>query len=40
MVVMADHYRELVDPAPWKALDAYRVYWSGGYLNEYLVFYE
>lgn len=39
MVVMADHY-EPVDPAPWKALDAYRVYWSGGYLNEYLVFYE
>ena len=38
-VVMADHY-EPVDPAPWKALDAYRVYWSGGYLNEYLVFYE
>ena len=38
-VVMADHY-EPVDPAPWKALDAYQVYWSGGYLNEYLVFYE
>ena len=38
-VVMADYY-EPVDPAPWKALDAYRVYWSGGYLNEYRVFYE
>ena len=38
-VVMAYHYKP-VDPAPWKALDAYRVYWRDSYLNVYLVFYE
>lgn len=38
-VVFADHY-EPVDPAPWQANEAYRLYWSGGYLDKYLLCYE
>lgn len=37
--VLADHY-EPWDPAPWGAREAYRLYWSTGYLNQYLLCYE
>ncbi len=35
-VVFADHY-EQVDPSPWRANEAYRLYWSGGYMDRYLL---
>ena len=38
-VVFAEHY-EPVDPAPWQANEAYRLYWSSGYLDKYLLCYE
>lgn len=38
-VVLADHY-EQVDASPWRANEAYRLYWSGGYIDRYLVCYE
>lgn len=38
-VVLADHY-EPWDPAPWRAKEAYRLYWSTEYLNQYLLCYE
>lgn len=38
-VVFADHY-EPVDAAPWQASEAYRLYWSGGYTDRYLLCYK
>ena len=38
-VVLADHY-EQVDASPWRANEAYHLYWSGGYIDRYLVCYE
>lgn len=38
-VVLEDHY-EPSDPAPWSAQEAYRLYFSSGYLNRYLLCYE
>ena len=38
-VVFAEHY-DPVDPAPWQANEAYRLYWSSGYLDKYLLCYE
>ncbi len=38
-VVLQDHY-EPVGAAPWRAQEAYRLYWSDGYLNKYLLCYE
>lgn len=38
-VVLADHY-EQVDASSWRANDAYRLYWSGGYIDRYLLCYE
>lgn len=37
-VVLADHY-EPSDPKPWGAEEAYRLYWSGGCLDKYLLCY-
>ncbi len=37
--VLADHY-EPWDPAPWRAQEAYRLNWSTGYLDQYLLCYE
>ena len=39
VVVLADHY-EPSDPEPWGAQAAYRLYFSDGYLNHYLLCYE
>lgn len=39
VVVLADHY-EPSDPVPWGAQAAYRLYFSDGYLNHYLLCYE
>lgn len=38
-VVFADHY-DPVDEEPWQAKEAYRLYWSGGYIDRYLLCYE
>lgn len=38
-LLLADHY-DAIDAAPWQAQEAYRVYWSDGYLNKYLLCYE
>ncbi len=38
-VVFVDHY-EKTDPSPWLADDAYKLCWSDGYLNQYLLCYE
>lgn len=38
-VLLEDHY-DAIDAAPWQAQEAYRVYWSGSYLNKYLLCYE
>ena len=38
-VVLDDHY-EQIDASPWRANEAYRLYWSGGYIDRYLVCYE
>ncbi len=38
-VVFAEHY-ESSDPSPWRAREAYRLYWSDGYQNRYLLCYE
>ena len=38
-VVLADHY-EQVDALTWRANEAFRLYWSGGYLDHYLLCYE
>ena len=38
-VVFAEHY-DPVDPAPWRANEAYQLYWSSGYLDKYLLCYE
>lgn len=38
-VVLQDHY-EPVDAMPWGAQEAYRLYWSDGYLNKYLLCFE
>lgn len=38
-VVLADHY-EQVDASPWRANEAYRLYWSRGYTDRYLLCYE
>lgn len=37
--VWKNHF-EPADPAPWGALDAYRIYLNDGYLNAYLLCYE
>ncbi|MDO5401391.1 MAG: DUF2812 domain-containing protein [Eubacteriales bacterium] len=37
--ILVDRY-EPVDPAPWGAEEAYRVYWSSGYLDKYLLCYN
>lgn len=29
-----------VDPAPWQAVEAYRVHWKNGFLNKYLLCYK
>ena len=38
-VVFAEHYDQ-IDAAPWRANEAYRLYWSGGYIEHYLLCYE
>ncbi len=38
-VVFPNHYVS-ADAAPWGAQDAYQLYWSGGLLDTYLLFYE
>ncbi len=38
-VVFVEHY-EQVDASPWRANEAYRLYWSGGYIDRYLLCYE
>ena len=38
-VMFADHY-ELVDASIWQADEAYRLYWSQGYLEHYLLCYD
>lgn len=38
-VLLADHY-ERIDSTPWGAAEAYRLYWSDGYRNQYLLCYE
>lgn len=37
--VVLNHYVS-VDPAPWGAREAYRVYWDDGFLNKYLLCYD
>ena len=37
--VFTDHY-EAIDPAPWGALEAYQLHWSGSVLDSYLVCWE
>lgn len=39
VVLLEDHY-DAIDATPWQAQEAYRVYWSGSYLNKYLLCYE
>ena len=38
-VVFAEHYDQ-IDASPWQAKEAYRLYWSGGYIDHYLLCYE
>ena len=38
-VVFADHY-EQVEASPWRANEAYRLYWGAGYTDHYLLCYE
>ena len=38
-VVFPDHY-ELIDASQWRANEAYRLYWSTGYLDKYLLCYD
>lgn len=38
-VVFAEHY-EPSDAEPWRAKEAYRLYWSEGYIDHYLLCYE
>lgn len=37
--VVSNHY-EQVDASPWRANEAYRLFWSGVYMNRYLLCYE
>ena len=39
VVLLEDHY-DAIDAALWQAQEAYRVYWSGSYLDKYLLCYE
>lgn len=38
-VVFVEHY-EQVDTSPWRANEAYRIYWGVGYADRYLLCYE
>ena len=37
--IFTDHY-EPIDAAPWQALEAYQLHWSGSILSQYLVCFE